>query len=142
MLPPGIEQVYKGFLATLNWNYSLTTGLSLGVIKFSSDGIVSIIADGSAAPVNAKFQNGPSFSLTTKRASLFYRDVMLLASILRNVWRMCILMLLLVYLCYYWCNGFNLKLLYLKSDFTQTLVYLNPALNNPACSAFLLFHMY
>ena len=28
------------------------------------------------------------------------------------------------------CNSFNLKLLYLKSDFTQTLVYLNPALNN------------
>ena len=85
MLPPGIEQVYEGFLATLNWNYSLTTGLSLGVIKLNSDGIVSIRADGSAAPVNAKFQNRLSVSSTSKRASLFYRDVVLLASILGNV---------------------------------------------------------
>ena len=43
-----------------------------------------------------------------------------------------VLILLLVYRCYYWCNSFSLKLLYLKSDFTLTLVYLNPALNNTA----------
>ena len=43
-----------------------------------------------------------------------------------------VLILLLVYWCYYWCNSFSLKLLYLKSDFTLTMVYLNPALNNTA----------
>ena len=31
LLPPGNEQVYEGFPVTLNWNYNLTTGLSLGV---------------------------------------------------------------------------------------------------------------
>ena len=71
VLPPGIEQVYERFPVTLNWNYSLTSGLSLGVIKFNSDGIVSISADGSAGPVNAKFQIRLNVSLTTKRASLF-----------------------------------------------------------------------
>ena len=43
-----------------------------------------------------------------------------------------VLILLLVYWCYYWCNSFSLKLLYLKSDFTLTMVYLNPALNKTA----------
>ena len=85
---PGIEQVYEGFPITLNWNYSLTrwkqttlvhhrivmnssSCLSLGVIKFNSDGIVSIRTDDSADPVNAKFQNRLSVSSTNKRASLF-----------------------------------------------------------------------
>lgn len=71
VLPPGNEQVYEGFPVTLKWNYSLTTGLSLGVTKFNSDGIVSIKGDGSAELVNAKFQNLLSVSSTTKRASLF-----------------------------------------------------------------------
>ena len=43
-----------------------------------------------------------------------------------------VLILLLVFWCYYWFNSFSLKLLYLKSDFTLTMVYLNPALNNTA----------
>ena len=55
VLPSGIEQVYEGFPITLNWNYSLTSGLSRLVVKFNSDGIVSIRADGSAGPVNALF---------------------------------------------------------------------------------------
>ena len=55
MLPPGIEQVYEGFPISLNWNYSLTSCLSLGVIKFNSDVIVSIRTDGSAGAVNALF---------------------------------------------------------------------------------------
>ena len=71
VLPPGNEQVYKVFPVTLNWSYSLTTGLSLGVVKFNSNGIVSIKGDGSAGPVNAKFQNRLSVSSSTKRASLF-----------------------------------------------------------------------
>ena len=71
VLPPGIEQVYEDFPATMNWNYSLKSGLSLGVIKFNSDGVVSIIADGSSSPVHAKFQNRLSVSSTTQRGSLF-----------------------------------------------------------------------
>ena len=55
MLPPGIEQVYERFPISLNWNYSLTSYLILGVVKFKSDGMFSIRADGSAAPVNALF---------------------------------------------------------------------------------------
>ena len=71
LLPPGIEQVYEEFPITLNWNHSLTSCLSLGVIKLNSDGIVSIRTDDSADPVNAKFQNRLSVSSTNKRASLF-----------------------------------------------------------------------
>ena len=55
VLPPGIEQVYEGFPISLNWNYSLTSCLSLGVVKFNSNGMFSIRADGSAGPVNALF---------------------------------------------------------------------------------------
>ena len=52
-------------------------------------------------------------------------------------------MLLLVYRCYYWCNSFNLKLLFLKSDFTLTLlVYLKPALKNKALKFELLLSYY
>ena len=55
VLPSGIEQVYEGFPITLNWNYSLASGLTLGVVEFNSAGIVSIRADSSAGPVNALF---------------------------------------------------------------------------------------
>ena len=55
VLPPGIEQVYEGFPISLNWNYSLTSRLILGVVKFNSDGVFSIRADASAGPVNALF---------------------------------------------------------------------------------------
>ena len=70
MLPPGIEQVYEGFPITFNWNYSLTSCLSLSVIKFNSNGIASIRADGSAGPVHAKFQNRLCVSSTTKIACI------------------------------------------------------------------------
>ena len=56
VLPPGTQKVYEGFPVTLNWNHSLTSCLSLGVIKFNSNGIVNIRADGSAGSVKAKFQ--------------------------------------------------------------------------------------
>ena len=61
-LPPGIVQVYEGSSVTLNWSYSLTSGLSLGIIKFNGGGMVNIQADGSAGPVNAKFQERFSVS--------------------------------------------------------------------------------
>ena len=74
-LPPGTVQVYEGSSVTLNWSYSLTSGLSLGVIKFNDDGIVNIQADGSAGPVNAKFQERFSVSSTLGRASLLISPV-------------------------------------------------------------------
>ena len=76
MLPSGIEQVYEGFPITLNWNYSLASGLSRLVVKFNSDGILSIRADGSAGPVKA---------FLLKSFSVKNRDVILLVSILGNV---------------------------------------------------------
>ena len=69
-IPPVIVQVYEGSSVTLNWNYSLTSGLDLGVIRFNSDGIVIIQADGSARPVTAKFRERFSSSSTLGRASL------------------------------------------------------------------------
>ena len=68
--PPVIVQVYEGSPVTLNRNYSLTSGLDLGVIRFNSDGIVIIQADGSARPVAAKFRERFSSSSTLGRASL------------------------------------------------------------------------
>ena len=68
--PPVIVQVYEGSSVTLNWNYSLTSGLDFGVIRFNSDGIVIIQADGSARPVAAKFRERFSSSSTLGRASL------------------------------------------------------------------------
>ena len=68
--PPVIVQVYEGSPVTLNRNYSLTSGLDLGVIRFNSDGIVIIQADGSARPVTAKFRERFSSSSTLGRASL------------------------------------------------------------------------
>ena len=76
VLPPGIVQVYEGSSVTLNWSYSLSLGLGLGgVIKFNSDGIVSIIADGSAGPVTAKFQERFSATSTLGRVSLIISPV-------------------------------------------------------------------
>ena len=70
VLPPGIVQVHDGSSVTLNWSYSLTLGLIIGVIKFNNNGIVSINADGSAGPVRAKFQERFNLSSTPGRASL------------------------------------------------------------------------
>ena len=76
-LPPGIVPVYEGSSATLNWNFSLSSGLGLGfVIKFNSDGIVNIRADGSAAgPINSDFQERFSVSATPQSASLSISNV-------------------------------------------------------------------
>ena len=75
VLPPGIVQVYEGSSVTLNWGYSLTTGLILGVIRFNSDRIVRIKADGSADSVDPRFQERFSVSSTLGRASLFISSV-------------------------------------------------------------------
>ena len=74
-LPPGIVQVYEGSSVRLNWSYSLTSGLSLVVIKFNGGGIVTIQADGSAGPVNAKFQGRFNVSSTVGRVSLLISPV-------------------------------------------------------------------
>ena len=74
-LSPGIVQVYEGSSVTLNWSYTLTSSLRLGVINFNADGIVTINADGSADPVAAQFQERFNVSSTTGKASLFISPV-------------------------------------------------------------------
>ena len=71
MHPPVIVQVYEGSSVTLNWSYSLTADLVVGVIRFKNSRIVRIRADGSADPVEAGFQERFSVSSTLGRASLF-----------------------------------------------------------------------
>ena len=76
VLPPGIVQVYEGSSVTLNWSYSLSLGLGLaGVVRFKTDAILSIRADGSATPVNAQFQERFSGNSTLGRASLIISPV-------------------------------------------------------------------
>ena len=75
MPPPVIVQVYEGSSATLNWSYSLSLGLSAGVIRFNGSRIVSIQSDGSAGSVTAEFQERFYFSSTLGRASLFITPV-------------------------------------------------------------------
>ena len=75
ILPPGIIQVYEGSSVTLNWSYSLTQGLALGVLNFNDDGIVIFQADGSAGAVIGDFQKRFNVSSTTGRASLFISPV-------------------------------------------------------------------
>ena len=76
VLPPGIVQVYEGSSVTLNWSYNLSLGLGLGgVIRFKTDPIFSIQADGSATPINAQFQERFSGTSTPGRASLFISPV-------------------------------------------------------------------
>lgn len=60
---------------TLNWNYNLTAGLVVGVIRFNDSRIVRLNADGSADPVEAGFQKRFSVSSTLGRASLFISSV-------------------------------------------------------------------
>ena len=74
-LSPGIVQVYEGSSVTLNWSYTLTSSLRLGVINFNTDGIVTINADGSAEPVAAQFQERFNVSSTTGKTSLFISPV-------------------------------------------------------------------
>ena len=66
---------YEGFSLTLNWSYNLTAGLLLGVIRFNNDRIVRLNADGSADPVETKFQERFSVSSTPGSASLFISPV-------------------------------------------------------------------
>ena len=75
MLPPGIEQVYKGSSVTLNWSYNLTAGLVGGVMRFKNVRIVRLKGDGSADPVEAGFEKRFSVSSTKGRASLLISPV-------------------------------------------------------------------
>ena len=76
VLPPGIVQVYEGSSVTLNWSYSLSAGLGLaGVVRFKTDPIFSIRADGSATPINDQFQERFSATSTLGRASLIISPV-------------------------------------------------------------------
>ena len=76
VLPPGIVQVYEGSSLTLNWSYSLSLGLGLaGVVRFKTDAVFSIRADGSATPVNAQFQERFSATSTLGRTSLIISPV-------------------------------------------------------------------
>ena len=69
-VPPVIVQVCVESSVSLNWSYSLTSDLSLGVIKFNGVGIVRIKADSSADPVKAQFQERFTVSSTPGRVSL------------------------------------------------------------------------
>lgn len=75
LLPPGDVQVFEGSSVTLNWNYRLMSRLAIGVMKFNGYGIVSFQADGSAGPVNTKFQKRFNVSSTFRKASLFIYNV-------------------------------------------------------------------
>ena len=75
VLPPGIVQVYEGSSLTLNWSYSLSAGLLGGIIRFNSDLIVRSKADGSADPVDARFQERFSISWTLGRVALVISPV-------------------------------------------------------------------
>lgn len=70
VLPPDTVHVYEGENATLNQSHSLSPGLSLGFIRFNSDGIVNFQSDGSASAANANFQKRFSVNSTPGRISL------------------------------------------------------------------------
>ena len=75
-LSPVIEVVNVTSPVTLDRSYSLTAGLGLGgFIKFNDDIVVTINGDGSAGPVNAKFQERYSCNSTLGKASLFISPV-------------------------------------------------------------------
>ena len=67
--------MYEGSSAALNWSYSLTSGLVLGVIRFKTDGIVIIQNDGSAGVVTAPFQERFRVNSALGRVSLFISPV-------------------------------------------------------------------
>ena len=67
--------MYEGSSASLNWSYSLTSGLLLGVIRFKTGGIVIIQNDGSAGAVTDQFQERFRVSSTLGRVSLFISPV-------------------------------------------------------------------
>ena len=75
MLSPFTVRVTEGSSVTLNWSYSLTSGLSFVLLKFNGDGIVTIQADGSAGPLNDNFQERFNVSSTAGRVSLFISPV-------------------------------------------------------------------
>lgn len=74
VLSPGIVQVLEGSSVALNWNYSLSLGFLIAMIKFNGDGIALISAGGLVA-LNTHFQERFNVSSTLGRASLFIYNV-------------------------------------------------------------------
>lgn len=75
VLPPGIVQVSEGSFITLNWNYSLTSGLFGVVLKFNSAGIVNIHSNGQAGAVNDNFKERCNITSTPGSVSLYISHV-------------------------------------------------------------------
>lgn len=75
VLSPGIVQVLEGSSVALNWNYSLSSGFLIAMIKFNGDGIAMISAGGLVGALNAHFQERFNVSSTLGRASLFINNV-------------------------------------------------------------------
>lgn len=75
MLSPGIVQVLEGSSVALNWNYSLSLGFLIAMVKFNGDGIAMISAGGLVGALNAHFQERFNVSSTLGRASLFIYNV-------------------------------------------------------------------
>ena len=67
---PGIVQGFEGSPVALNWSYTLTSNLSLGVLSFKTDGIAQINSNGSAGPVAPKFWKRFQLSSNPGRVSL------------------------------------------------------------------------
>ena len=58
VLPLGIVEVIEGSSVTLNWSYSLKSGLVFGVIKFNDDNKVTLIQMAQLVLLMLNFRNG------------------------------------------------------------------------------------
>ncbi|XP_066024433.1 fibroblast growth factor receptor 2 [Pocillopora verrucosa] len=74
-LIPGKLAVYEGSSATLNWNYSLSSVLTLVQLRFKGVFIVAVLPTGQAGPVNASFRQRFSVSSTPQSVSLLISKV-------------------------------------------------------------------
>ena len=74
-LTPGKLQVNEGSSATLYWNYSLSSTLASARLLFNRAGIVVILSNGQAGPVNASFQQRFSVRSTPQSVSLLISRV-------------------------------------------------------------------
>ena len=74
-LIPGKLQVNEGSSATLNWNYSLSSTFALARLQFNGAGIVIILSNGQAGPVNASFRQRFTVKSTQQSVSLLISKV-------------------------------------------------------------------
>ena len=75
VLTPGKLQVYEGSSATLNWSYSPSSILLSAVLQFNDVGVVAILSNGQAGPVNSNFRQRFSVSSTPQSVSLLISKV-------------------------------------------------------------------